>query len=336
MSRQHGPTPDNGRVACSRRDPLCTTELPFSDGTTCNNVDMSEHAPSGWYSDGQGNERYWDGSGWTEEVRALGAPPAVTVDLDEKKGAFSKLGSAVRKAAADRKSVKDEFAREQAEYVTTAGRLITSGVFGTSTIEIYEHGYARVAEGTEDFVQPADIKKSTPFEKLTSIKFTESDEEKAAAAPSVPSMFAGTVGTAITSILSGGKSVMKGTLPGLAVAGVTHLAGTGARRSILLVVTDKAIHTLSNQYKNSIGIKTSNKGHSEVGRALQAAGNSVLSLSEPATISPTQAAEIVSASQGSSIPTLTERLRELSNLHKEGILSDEEFAESKAKILDGL
>lgn len=301
---------------------------------------MSEHAPAGWYPDGQGNERFWDGSGWTEEVRAPEAPTSAPMDVGEKRGAFSKLGSAVRKAAADRQSVKDEFAREQAEYASAAGRIVTSGVFGASTIEIYEHGYVRVAEGTEDFVQPADIKKSTPFEKLSSIKFTESDEEKAAATPTGPSVFAGTVGTAVTSIMSGGKSLMKGTVPGLAVAGVTHLAGTGARRSILLVVTDKAIHTLSNQYKNSIGIKTSNKGHSEVGRALQAAGHSVLGLSEKetetATISSTEAAALVGASQGSAVPTLAERLRELSGLHKEGILSDEEFAESKAKVLAGL
>lgn len=297
---------------------------------------MSEHAPAGWYPDGQGNDRYWDGSGWTEEIRALGAPPSAPVEVGEKKGAFSKLGSAVRKAAVDRQSAKDEVAREQAEYAAAAGKLVTSGVFGTSTIEIYEHGYTRVAEGTEDFAQPADIKKTTPFEKLSSIKFTESDEEKAAGAPTAPSVLAGTVGTAVTTLMSGGKSLMKGTVPGLAVAGVTHLAGTGARRSILIVVTDKAIHTMSNQYRNSIGIKTSNKGHSEVGRALQSAGNAILGLSEPATISASQATELVSTGPGTSVPTLAERLRELSSLHKEGILSDEEFADSKAKVLAGL
>lgn len=297
---------------------------------------MSEQAPAGWYPDGQGNERFWDGSGWTEVVRAIEAPSSVPVDVGEKKGAFSKLGSAVRKAAADRQSAKDELAREHAEHVAAAGRLITSGVFGASTIEIYEHGYVRVAEGNEDFVQPADITKTTPFERLSSIKFTASDEEKAAGAPSASSVFAGTVGTAVTGILSGGKSLMKGTMPGLAVAGVTHLAGTGARRSILIVVTDKAIHTLSNQYKNSIGIKTHNKGHSEVARALQSAGDAVLGLSEPAAISTAQTAELVSVGRGASAPSLAERLRELSGLHKEGILSDEEFAESKAKILAGL
>jgi hypothetical protein len=35
-------------------------------------------------------------------------------------------------------------------------------------------------------------------------------------------------------------------------------------------------------------------------------------------------------------PTLAERLRELADLHKDGILSDDEFAAAKAKLLAGL
>ncbi|WP_425574137.1 SHOCT domain-containing protein [Nocardioides bigeumensis] len=37
-----------------------------------------------------------------------------------------------------------------------------------------------------------------------------------------------------------------------------------------------------------------------------------------------------------SAPTLADRLRELATLHQEGILSDEEFASAKAKLLSGL
>lgn len=297
---------------------------------------MSEQAPAGWYPDGQGNERYWDGAGWTEQIRSPGAPPSAPAEIGEKKGALSKLGAVVRKAAADRQSAKDELAREQAALAAAAGKLVTSGVFGMSTIELYEHGYTRVAEGTEDFREPAKITMTTPFEKLSSIIFSESEEERSAAAPTATSVLAGTVGTTVTSILSGGKSLLKGTVPGLAVAGVTHLAGTGARRSTLTIVTDKAIHTLSNQFKNSIGLKTNNKGDSEVARALQFAGNAVLGEVEPATVPSAQAAELLGANQGPSAPSLAERLRELSDLHKEGILSDEEFAESKAKVLAGL
>jgi len=35
-------------------------------------------------------------------------------------------------------------------------------------------------------------------------------------------------------------------------------------------------------------------------------------------------------------PTLSERLRELADLHKDGILCDDEFAGAKAKLLAGL
>jgi hypothetical protein len=35
-------------------------------------------------------------------------------------------------------------------------------------------------------------------------------------------------------------------------------------------------------------------------------------------------------------PTLSDRMRELSELHREGILSDDEFSSAKAKLLSGL
>lgn len=309
------------------------------DGCTCNNDAMSEQAPAGWYPDGQGNERYWDGSAWTAHVRAHESPAAATPDAGAKSGAFSKLGAAVRKASAEKQAKKDELAREQAEYAAAAGQLVTSGVFGASTVEIYENGYVRVAAGTEDHSAAVSIGKTTPFEKLSSIRFTDSDAEKEAAAPPAPAALAGTVGTAVTTLMSGGKNLLKGTVPGLAVAGVSHLATTASRRSVLTIVTNKTIHTLSNQYKNSIGIKTSNKGHGEVARALEAAGHAALGVSpvqvaeEEAPSAAQSVAETVVAEQSSPGPSLAERLRELAMLHAEGILSDQEYTESKARLL---
>ena len=49
----------------------------------------------------------------------------------------------------EKKEAKAEHTRQQAEYQRAAGALVTSGVFGTSTIEIYEHGYVRVAAWAE-------------------------------------------------------------------------------------------------------------------------------------------------------------------------------------------
>jgi len=103
----------------------------------------------------------------------------------------------------------------------------------------------------------------------------------------------------------------------------------------------RAANPLSNQSSNGFVTK-SNKGHNEAGLALEVAGNSVLGVVEvaaqeiapepqrpsdpqPAVVSP-PAAE----------PTLAGRLRELADLHKDGILSDDEFAAAKAKLLGGL
>lgn len=300
----------------------------------CQDASMSFQTPPGWLPDGQGNIRYWDGSRWTEDIRPPEAPDAAVADPGQKKdGAFSKLGAAVKKAAADRQSAKDEISRKLAEDALAAGPLVTSGVFGTSTIEIYEGGYVRIAEGREEFERPASVTKATPYEKLRSIKFTPSDEDKASSAPSV---LEGAVGTAVTSLLKGGKTLMKGTVPGLAAAGVAHVVTTGSRRAFLTIATDKAIHTLSNQSSNGFGVKTSNKGHSEVGRALEAAGNTVLGLADPTNPPRALAPQPSTATQAPAVPTLAERLRELASLHAEGILSDEEFAASKAKVLSGL
>lgn len=299
---------------------------------------MAEHTPGGWYPDGTGSERYWDGAAWTDQTRPSmpQAPAPVAAQPTEKRGAFSKLGTAVKKAAADRQAAKDDLAQKFAEDEAAAGRLVTSGVFGTSTIEIYDGGYVRIAEGSDRHVQPEAIKRKTPYEKLRSIKFTPSDEEKAAAAPTAPSVFAGTVGTAVTGLLSGGKNIMKGSVPGLAAAGIAHIASTGSRRSHLTIGTDRAIYTLSNQFTNSVGLKTSDKGHSEVARELEAAGNMILGVSTLPEAAIPVANEPIAPATAPATPTTAERLRELAALHKEGILSDEEFAAGKAKLLAGL
>jgi len=139
----------------------------------------------------------------------------------------------------------------------------------------------------------------------------------------------------VTSLFKGGKNLIKGTVPGLAAAGVAHIASTGSRRSFLIITTDKAIHTLSNQTSNGY-IKTSNKGHTEVARELEAAGNAVLGVNDPAALPAVEEPETASVARSTSEPTLAERLRELAELHKEGILSEAEFGTAKAKLLSGL
>ncbi len=246
---------------------------------------------------------------------------------------ISKLGSVVKKAAADRKATKEEEARDHSERARAAGALVTSGVFGISTVEIYEGGYVRVAEGREGNSRATEITKATPFERLRSISFAspETDKPDSSAAGSP---IEGAVMQAMSGIMKGGKLLTKGTAIGMAASGVAQLAANSARKSSLVIATDRAIHTLTNQKHNGV-YNVSQKEHNTVALALVDAGNSVLGISaEP---EPQVAVEAIAvAAAPPAAPTLSDRLRELSVLHQEGILSDDEFSAAKGKLLAGL
>ncbi|MDQ0727247.1 SHOCT domain-containing protein [Microbacterium sp. W4I20] len=246
---------------------------------------------------------------------------------------FSKLGSAVKKAAADKKATKEEEARAHSERAQAAGALVTSGVFGTATIEIYEGGYVRVAGGGETNERAVGIAKNTPYERLRSISFASPEAEKATAdEPGSP--IEGAVMQAMSGIIKGGRILSKGTAIGLATSSVAQIAANSARKSNLVIATDKTIHTLVNQKSNG-WMNVTQKEHNAVAMALVEAGNAVLGISTAAE--PEVAIEAVAvATTLPAAPTLSDRIRELSELHREGILSDEEFAGAKAKLLAGL
>jgi len=293
---------------------------------------MNEQATAGWYPDGQGNERYWDGSAWTEHVRApeaSGATSAATSGA-KKDGALSKFGASLKKAAVDKQAAKEELGRKHAEHAQAAGALVTSGVFGTSSIEIYSGGYVRVAAGKSDAERPASITKKAPYEKLRSIKCTLPVREGRAASSDVSGLMKGAAG-----LMKGGAGLMKASVPGLVVAGLSQVAAAEAGKSFLTIVTGDHIHTLTNQRHNGF-MKTSDKGHNEVGLALEAAGNSVLSANGVEPHEPAAESQSWVVNQAAAGPAIGERFRELADLHKDGILSDDEFAAAKAKLLGGL
>ncbi len=305
---------------------------------------MTSQTPAGWYPDQEGRLRYWDGAAWTEHVQdAATGPAASPAQPATKDGMFAR-----------RKQAKEAASLQQAEAAQAAGRLVTSGVFGTSTIEIYEGGYVRIASGEQPdllgrsrpgkAMSPGavvSIKRSTPFEKLRSIKFTPSASDNSA---SKASPLEGAVAPAVAKLMKGGKAALKGSVPGLAATGIAHIASTESRTSYLTIATDRAVHQLTNQGHNGF-VKTTNKGHVEVGLALEAAGNSVLGAGtdQPAMPpadappgAPVSEPEPRAAGQTRSTPSIGDRLRELADLHREGILSDEEFTSAKAKLLGGL
>lgn len=218
--------------------------------------------PEGWYPQPDGQQRYWDGELWTEHFApgvhadanalALGygdgfawaeqlrqpevadATSAASSSA-QKEGAFSKLKKAAADKYAEKRSAREELDRTQAESAQAAGNLVTCGVFGTSTVEIYDGGYIRVASWADGMKapSPASITKDTPYEKLRSIKFTQSGQDNT---PGMSSALEGAVGPAMARLVKGGAGLMKvggglmkASAPGLAVAGLTHLTSPAPR-----------------------------------------------------------------------------------------------------------
>lgn len=126
-------------------------------------------APAGWYDDGTGQQRWWDGGAWgvyAQDVSSVPGDPgaagygsvAGSVGQPVKEpGILNALGRVVKNAAQEqrvasrrrrqeREELEQEARRKQEELDRRAGPLVTSGVFGGSSIEIYENGYVRIGE----------------------------------------------------------------------------------------------------------------------------------------------------------------------------------------------
>lgn len=322
----------------------------------CQHGRVTNQTPAGWYADDEGDLRYWDGAQWTDGAQPPpGAPGAsgasgASGGVGRDGGAFGKL----KKAAAGRQAAKGDRGRTHADSAREAGVLVTSGIFGTSTVEIYSGGFVRVASGEKPNLfgnsqpgrtmrpgQPVPIKKSTPFETLRSIKFTPaaSDTTSRTATSSENAM-----GPAVAKLMKGGKAALKGSVPGLAATGIAHIASTESRTSYLTIATDREIHQLTNQGHNGY-VRTTHKGHVAIGRALEDAGNTVLGVNpdrtsgdptDPSPVAPPPVPEATALNHPGGPASMGDRIRELAALHAEGILSDEEFAGAKAKLLSGL
>ncbi len=313
---------------------------------------MNQETPAGWYPDNQGTVRYWDGATWTERTRDQDASSAAP-EANKRDGKFARLKKAAGDWTAEKREAKEAQEREWAEDVAAAGALVTKGTFGLATVEIYEGGYVRVATGEQPERPSATSVRSqmaanlsgggvhakTPYERLRSITFTPSDSDRASQGGSG---LEGAIGPVVANLLKGTKHLVKASAPGLAAAGIAHVASQGSRTSYLTIATDRQVYTLSNQIPNSVGLKTAKKGHVEVGLALVAAGNAVLgngdvSSAEAVVGAPQPGVHHVAATAAqTTAPSLADRLRELATLHREGILSDEEFSSAKAALLSGL
>lgn len=116
---------------------------------------------------------------------------------------------------------------------------------------------------------------------------------------------------------SGGRA-----LAAMATAGVSTLYSSENLKTFLTIVTDGQTHSLQSQGASSY----------KAAQALASAGTAVVQSAQAS-----QATAITSEPRPGVQPTshssLTEQLREIASLHKDGILSDEEFQAAKGKLL---
>lgn len=265
--------------------------------------------PAGWYDDGSGRQRWWDGSAWGVYAQDVSPAPAEVHPVGsgqvlapvarpmKQSGILDTLGQAVKDAAVERKNLaiealtagvrarreREEREREerlrQAGCARMAGRRVTSGEFGTSEVEIYENGYVRVA-GPSEAGRLCRIDESTPYENLISISFERPDSGSSGvsgvvAAPSVAT--AGTAVKVVSMIAKRNPAVMAISAAGVAAAGAGAVAKIMSAKAVLTITTDQRVHVLTNQAKHpTTGIPMPRKDHESVGAVLEQTGNSVL------------------------------------------------------------
>lgn len=265
--------------------------------------------PAGWYDDGSGRQRWWDGRAWGVYAQDVSPAPAEVHPVGsgqvlapvarpmKEPGILDALGQAVKDAAVERKNLaigaltagvrarreREEREREerlrQAGCARMAGRRVTSGEFGTSEVEIYENGYVRVT-GPSEAGRLCRIDESTPYENLISISFERPDSGSsgvsgAVAAPSVAT--AGTAVKVVSMIAKRNPAVMAISAAGVAAAGAGAVAKIMSAKAVLTITTDQRVHVLTNQAKHpTTGIPMPRKDHESVGAVLEQTGNSVL------------------------------------------------------------
>ena len=266
--------------------------------------------PAGWYDDGSGRQRWWDGSAWGVYAQDVSPAPAEVHPVGsgqvlapvarpmKQSGILDALGQAVKDAAVERKNLaigaltagmrarreREEREREerlrQAECARMAGRRVTSGEFGASEVEIYENGYVRVA-GPSEGGRSCWIDESTPYENLISISFERPDGGSSGVIGAVAAPSVATAGTAVKVV----SMIAKRHPVGMAVSGGIGLAAAGAgtvakimsAKAVLTITTDQRVHVLTNQAKHpTTGIPMPRKDHESVGAVLEQTGNSVL------------------------------------------------------------
>ena len=268
---------------------------------------MTSTPPAGYYDDGAGRLRFWDGAVWTdrywdqEPLSQLDPKVAAAKDKAEQKAAAEAAKAQNKAAAAAAREEKRARAAEEraakeaqkqadlAAFQQRAGTLVKKGAFGGKTVEIYANGFVRVG-----FL----ITANTPLEELRTITYRRNSRDKG----------------------SGGRA-----LGALATGGLNLLASKEKVQAFLSIATDTKVHQLSSSQAASWEEKQ--------GMALEAAGQSVIDMRRHGSASPAAPNEPTPPAPVQEKKSVAEQIRELAALHADGILSDEEFSSAKANLL---
>lgn len=205
--------------------------------------------------------------------------------------------------AQEAKQEQERAAREKERkfYENAAGQygtLVMSKMFGNRQIELFDKGYIRVGG-----VQNRDGGPPTDLSRLYVVAYSTPFEKLRAIKATTQIQDKSAGGRAIASAASGGLS---------------RMASNEKRLVFLTITTDQQVYTL----KDKGGMT---RYEDEAAMALEAAGLAMLeSGAAPAVPSPTPA--IASGA-------VSDQLNDLVALHRDGALTDEEFASAKAKLL---
>ncbi|AXT86262.1 hypothetical protein C6I20_14445 [Aeromicrobium sp. A1-2] len=169
--------------------------------------------------------------------------------------------------------------------------------YGTPTMsKVFGGSTVEIYDGGYVRVSPLMTGK-TPFEKLRSIEYSFQVQDKSA----------------------GGRAVA-----GAMVMGVNYLGSKEKRFAFLTIATGAKVHTL----KTKAGMT---RTEDRIGMALEAAGNAVLDTVKSAT--PMQVT-LAGSTPSETQPDLADQIKKLAELHASGILTDEEFTNKKAVLLE--
>jgi hypothetical protein len=251
---------------------------------------------------------------YVDYARANPSPPNVTDAIAALGAAGTSVLAAVGAAPTDFKAakkahkeeIKKERAQEKAEKDAadraTAGEQVESAMFGLKTVMIHQNGYVRV--GGAMFTANAQ------YERLISIEASSDVSKKSG------------LGRGAAAVMTMG----------------VNLAGSNKRGDVYLtIVTDRTTHVLHEDPPTAMNLKASKK--------LEAAGNAVIRANavSPAHAEPTEspgdaAVDTAGAQEGAVARSVgggsvSDKLRELTAMRDEGLVSIEEFQALRAKLL---